>query len=156
MIESSVVRRRQGGFSLVELAILLVLVLVIVVVAAVNRETLFGSPRSPGDGDGAHSPDFIQQAIARYAEESRESGREPLYPLQLDDAPVGTQASADSPLFTNVVPDGITSEWRKVGANQYIRTSDLPAEPRDFSTTWFYDAQSGSFEPGASSSVSIT
>ncbi len=79
----------------------------------------------------------IQESLANYAEESRDIGRNPLYPESLDQAEIG-DTGMRNPFFSNVLKGGVAvAGWSKTGKNTYATPSG---------TGYVYDPDSGRFE----------
>ncbi len=133
--------RNNQGYSLIELAILFVILVIVSIFVFVSRDLFFGGPPR------SHTEDLgvavIRMGIANYGKQSEEQDRTPVYPLRLDDAPSGTEASEASPLFTRVVPEGIRSGWRKEAANEYVYLSEGGQGGAE--RTYYYDPVAGSF-----------
>lgn len=65
----------------------------------------------------------IKQSLANYAEESRDIGRNPLYPKSLDQAKIG-DTGIRNPFFSHVLEGGIAvAGWSKTGNNAYAAPS---------------------------------
>lgn len=134
--------RDNRGYSLIELAILFVILVIVSIFVFVSRDLFFGaSSRSHTEDLGVA---VIRMGIANYANQSREEDRTPVYPLRLDDAPAGTEASDETPLFTRVLPEGIRSGWRKEAANEYVYRPE--GNRRDREGSYYYHPSTGTFD----------
>ncbi|MFP4190694.1 MAG: hypothetical protein ACLFU6_01355 [Candidatus Hydrogenedentota bacterium] len=146
--------RNNRGYSLIELAILFVILLIVSIFVFASRDLFFGGPPR------SHTEDLgvavIRMGIANYGKQSEEENRTPVYPLRLDEAPSGTEASRETPLFTRVVPEGIRSGWRKEAANEYVYLPE--GDQGAMEQTYYYDPVTGGFdhEPPESRQVQFT
>lgn len=133
--------RNNHGYSLIELAILFVILMIVSIFVFVSRDLFFGGSTPSLTEDLGVA--VIRMGIANYGKQSEEEDRTPIYPLRLDDAPSGAEASEETPLFSRVVPEGIRSGWRKEAANEYVY---LPEGGRGGAEhTYYYDPHSGTF-----------
>jgi hypothetical protein len=140
----------RGGYSLIELAILMVCISLLGVFIVLSQSMLEPPPEVAEQRYEQRDVDQIRTGIGAYAAESVSTGRNPIFPIMLDGAPIGVQASDDIPLFTSVHPQGVRDEWHKVGVNRYyygqpVTTSDADQE------MYFYEPQSGRFVKGIES-----
>ena len=137
-------KQRSGpslGFSRLELAFILVLIALGGVLAITQYLDL---SRTAEQSVETGVIEAVRKGISDYARDSREFGRLPIYPPQLDDAGTG-EARARNRLFTYVVRYGLAvSGWTKTGQNQY------QAPNRDI---FIYDPETGSFATRVSDSV---
>jgi hypothetical protein len=146
-------QRRRAGYSLIELVILFVVLAFVSGFIWVNRQYFLPEPPP---GAEALTTELVRMGINNYALKSQTIDRLPVFPRTLDDAPVGTVASHETPLFTNVLPEGVRAIWEKVGANQYIFRPDPAEEKTDLDDVYFYDPGSGSFGKGEEYNKSLT
>ena len=134
-------KQYSRGYSLIELVILFMVLAIVSIFILVNRELFFGGPARPQTEDLGVA--VIRMGISGYAAQSEEEGRQPVYPLRLDSAPPGTEASEDTPLFTEVVPEGIRSGWRKEGAYEYVYLREDGGQ--DTGRSYYYEPDTGAF-----------
>jgi len=79
----------------------------------------------------------VQEGLTGYAGESRDIGRQPVYPETLDQARIG-DTGMRNPFFANVLDRGIAvSGWSKTGKNTYTTPSGA---------AYTYDPDTGRFE----------
>lgn len=143
----------RNGYSLIELIILFVVLTIVSIFIWVNRQYFIPNPPP---GAEAVTAELVRMAINNYALESQVLERQPLYPRVLDGADIGTVASDWTPLFTHVLPEGIRSTWKKVGANQYVFQQDGASKKVEIDDIYFYDPGSGSFGKGELYRKSLT
>ena len=80
----------------------------------------------------------VQEGLASYAEESRETGRQPVYPQTLDQAQMG-ETDMRNPFFANVLDRAVAvTGWSKTGKNTYTTPNG---------TGYVYDPATGQFDP---------
>ncbi len=140
------IKHPNGGYSLIELAILCLVLVIVCIFVFVNRTLFFGAP-APTQNEEEFAVALVRLGIQSYAVESRSTGRVPEYPIRLDNADSGVEASETTPLFTEVVPEGLRSGWRKVGANEYVYGDVVEDQEGN---TYHYDPLSGAFTRGRS------
>ena len=133
-----------GGYSLIELVILFLVLAIVCIFVFANRALFFSAP-PPSQSEEELAVALIRLGIQNYAVDSRASGRTPEYPIRLDGAESGAKASEATPLFTNVVPEGLRSGWRKVGANKYVYGD---AAEDENANVYYYEPLTGAFTQG--------
>lgn len=80
----------------------------------------------------------VQEGLIGYAEESRDIGRQPVYPETLDQAQIG-ETDMRNPFFANVLDRGVAvTGWSKTGKNTYTTPNG---------TGYVYDPVTGQFDP---------
>ncbi len=132
--------RNNRGYSLIELAILFLILMIVSIFVFVSRDLFFGGSTPSLTEDIGVA--VIRMGIANYGKQSEEEDRTPVYPLRLDDAPSGTVASEETPLFIRVVPEGIRSGWRKEAPNEYVYLEEGRGSGEQ---TYYYDPHAGTF-----------
>ena len=79
----------------------------------------------------------IQESLANYAEESRDIGRNPVYPESLDQAEIG-DTGMRNPFFSHVLEGGVAvAGWSKTDKNTYVAPSG---------TGYVYISDTGKFQ----------
>lgn len=137
-------RKRNAGYSLFELVILIVVLSIVCYFIFISSDTLSGERPEEMESIAA---ELVRIGIHNYATVSKNANRKPVYPLHLDEAEAGATASERTPLFTAVFPEGIRAGWKKVRDNQYLympSTPDVANEAKHY----YYDPSRGTFEKG--------
>lgn len=148
-------RKNVKAFTLIELVIVVVILGILAAIAGgkyvdIQRQGII-SKRDAVVG-------AVKSGIAIYTSKqiAEESSAEYPYPTALDSASDGTYASADTPLFGNVLEQPVTDgRWQKLGviAEDYIFYYRFhftpPLGSGDEVSNYHYDSHTGVFEEGA-------
>jgi prepilin-type N-terminal cleavage/methylation domain-containing protein len=109
-------RRRHAGFTMVELVLATTVLGILSTSAIVPFVEIHQQAQQSSENSTVAS---VSQGVGHYLSESSVTGRSPLYPLTLDNAPTGSATPA-SPYFADVLLESINEDWRKTGPNNYI------------------------------------
>ena len=103
--------KRQSGFSIIEL----VLVIGLVAILAITVFNIFYDLHEQGiESAEAGVVGAVRSGIQNYGGESQTLERQPRFPAALDSAPNG-DASGANPFFTTILNPSISADWNKTG-----------------------------------------
>ena len=150
-------QRRCSGYSLIELVILFLLVGLVFVFVVMNWDKFAGKPAEKKAASENNDVKIITLSIERYSLKQQNETKTPAFPRELDSAPVGTESSATTPLFSTVIDGGIQAGWTKVGINQYVYgPPSKDTNQNDMKNVYSYDPETGKFTKGSQAGNSIT
>lgn len=115
--------KRQGGFTLIELVLVIAILGVLAVAALPNLFNITLSTARQNAEDAVVGA--VQTGISLYAANQVASGNAVGYPATLDAAAAGN-ASKAAPLLGTVLTNGVTSKWKKISDTCY--TSDTSGD----------------------------
>ncbi len=147
--------RGNAGYSLSELIILFILVALVTGFVVWNWDKFSGKPAAKTIQTEAADVETIVKALGHYAAQRQAEGRTPVYPLELDAAPVGAESSDETPLFTAIIDGGVRSGWAKIGVNQYVYASGQH-DRTDMREVYSYDPDTGVFRKSAKAKDAMT
>lgn len=124
----------RKGFTLIEL-ILVIAILGILAVSALPRFINVTDDAHAASRDGVVGA--VRSGIALTRAENLVAGGNGAAPTALDAAAVGACTVAN-PCFDTILTNGITSDWNKVAAGNYLHVGS--------GTSFVYDATNGTFE----------
>ena len=124
----------KSGFTLIEL-ILVIAILGILAISAIPK--FFDLADKAEEAVESGIAGSVRSGVALYAANVVVGGGDFTYPTSLDSATTGN-ASSSNPFFTNVLQNGVTSGWNKVG-NQY--------RYQPTNTLYQYNSTTGTFAP---------
>jgi type II secretory pathway pseudopilin PulG len=142
----------QAGYSLIELVIFVVILSIACYFIFIGHDVF--SEENPMEQENL-AAEIVQIAIHNYGVESQSHGRNPMFPLSLDEAKAGTAATDDSPLFTLVLNQGLRSNWTKIGPNQYVYGS-VGADTVPPHRVYYYAPLTGAFIKGQRPGGTVT
>ena len=127
-------RKRNKGFTLIELIMIIVCIGILSFLALPRFIDISAETENASESEMVGNVNTALQLI--YSENMVTSGNGS-YPATLDDAAEG-EASSTNPFFTNVMQDAYRGDkWQKDGAGDYIGPAG---------NTYVYDSSAGTFE----------
>lgn len=109
--------KHQGGFTLIELVLVIAILGVLAVAALPNLFNISLTSARNNSRDAVVGA--IQTGISLYAANQVAQGNAVAYPATLDAAGAGVSASKTTPLFGSVLANGVTSGWREISTTCY-------------------------------------
>ncbi|PIR21183.1 MAG: hypothetical protein COV45_00115 [Deltaproteobacteria bacterium CG11_big_fil_rev_8_21_14_0_20_47_16] len=138
--------RKQGGFTLIELVLVIAILGVLAVAALPNLFNITLSTARQNAEDAVVGA--VQTGISLYAANQVASGNTVSYPATLDAAAAGA-ASKAAPLLGSVLTNGVTSKWSKISDTCYAADTSGDGAFGAGDNTYKYTPASGTFQYAA-------
>ena len=136
--------RRQAGFTLIELVLVIAILGVLAVAALPNLFNISLSTARNNSRDAVVGA--VQTGISLYAANQVATGNTVSYPATLDAVAAGTNAAKTSPIFGSVLTNGVSSQWKKISDTCYAYDTNGNAAFGAGDDTYKYVPATGVFQ----------
>lgn len=136
--------KRQGGFTLIELVLVIAILGVLAVAALPNLFNITLSTARANAEDAVVGA--VQTGISLYAATQVSGGNAVSYPGTLDAAGAGVSAAKATPLLGSVLTNGVTSKWKEISTTCYASDTSGDGAFGAGDNTYQYTVATGTFQ----------
>lgn len=139
--------KRQSGFTLIELVLVIAILGVLAVAALPNLFNISLTTARQNAEDAVVGA--VQTGISLYAANQVAGGSALSYPATLDAAADGASAAKATPLMGTVLANGVTSKWKKISGTCYASDTSGNNAFGAGDNTYKYTSATGTFQYAA-------